>query len=82
MTLQSTAETIAVWIGSCEKECQLNLCQDAIDKFIQDRYKNHSVPSELVMIISDLSGLINDQRTRIQTVKEQTKLNERRTLHA
>jgi hypothetical protein len=82
MTIQSTAETIAVWIGSCVKESQLNLCQDVIDKFIRERYKNHSKPGELAMIESDLSVQILEQRTRIQTVKEPTELNEQRTLHA
>lgn len=62
MTLQQTAETIAVWVGSCVKECQLNLCMDAIDKFIYERYKNHAIPFEFTMIHSDLLNLVNEQR--------------------
>ena len=38
MNIYETAATIRLWIESCINEEQIELCNDAIQKFIMDRF--------------------------------------------
>ena len=66
MDFIKTVETVALWINSCNNQWQLNLCLDAVDKFVYERFKNHVPINEmqeqqgrLLMQIADKERVID-----------------------
>jgi hypothetical protein len=65
LSIQETENTILAWIKSCVNEDQLSLCNEAIDRFITDRYKHYASPAEVAMVCSRLEINIENHKKKI-----------------
>lgn len=61
MDFKTTVETLANWINSCKHYEQLNLCRDAIEKFVRERFKNHVTMREMAINEDHLFFLISEK---------------------
>jgi hypothetical protein len=61
MTLFETAETIKGWVKSCNKAEQLELCNDAIEEFIIERFVGQADSLEITQVVHGLRQSIVEQ---------------------
>lgn len=67
MTIEQVQQTISNWINSCETHEQLNLCRDAIERFIVERFKNHVTALVMSVVLDELDKEIVNKRALICT---------------
>lgn len=65
MDFQTTKETIIRWIYSCETLEQMQLCSDAIDMFIIDRFAGKVEVMEFSEAVCELHEAMADREVNI-----------------
>lgn len=61
MNLAQHTETILRWVASCENEQQLNMCRDAVEVFIMNRFKHYVERKQLQDAYTALTIAIEDK---------------------
>lgn len=64
MNLTDTAQTVSNWIQSCTNAEQLDLCKDAVQNFITDRFREESAEQ----IAIDLNHEIKEKGKALQAI--------------
>lgn len=73
MNLQETTDTILIWIESCKTEDQVNLCFNAANEFVYNRFRFEVKGPVMDIAMSDIGIAVCKKLEELNPKKEAPK---------